>query len=56
MGDPELPGKLDTPGEVIRGSWIPEKDALEPTNWRMEWTNKLQARLVTPTNLRGTWI
>ena len=46
-------GWVDASREGVGGGWLLGKDALEPTNWRLEWPDKLWARLVTPTNPRG---
>ena len=43
-------GWVDASREGVGGDWLPGKDALEPTIWRLEWPNKLRARMVTPTN------
>ena len=53
MGDPKFLGWADASGEGVRGSWIPGKDAPEPTIWRLEWIKKLHARLITLKNLGG---
>ena len=53
MGDPGFMGWLDASGEGAEGGWLPGKDTLEPTIWRLEWPKKLQAWLITPTNPEG---
>ena len=53
MVDPKFLGWVDASGEGVGGGWLPGKDALEPTFWRLEWPNKLWTRLVTPTNSGG---
>ena len=53
MGDPEFLGWIDVSVEGVGGGWLPGKDALESTIWRLEWPNKLRARLITPTNPGG---
>ena len=56
MGDPKFLGWVDASGEGVGGGWIPVKYSLEPTIWRLEWPNKLRARIITPTNPGGAWI
>ena len=53
MGDPEFLGWVDASGEGVGGGWLPGKDSLEPTIWRLEWQKKLGARLINPTNPGG---
>ena len=53
MGEPEFLVWVDKSEKGVVGSWLPGKDALEPTLWRLEWPKKLQARLITPTNPGG---
>ena len=53
MGDPELLGWLDASGEGVGGGWLPGKDVLEPTIWRLEWPKQLWARLITLKNSGG---
>ena len=57
MGDPEYLGWVDASGEGVGGGWIPGKNALDPTVWRLEWPMKFWARLIMPTNPGGgAWI
>ena len=53
MGDPEFLVWVDASEEAVGGVWLPRKDSLEPTIWRLEWPNKLRARMITPTNPGG---
>ena len=53
MGDPKFLGWVDASGEDVGGGWLPGKDALEPTIWRLKWPKKFWARLITPTNPGG---
>ena len=53
MGDPEFLGWVYASVEGVGGGWLPGKDALEPTIWRLEWPKKLRARLITPTKPGG---
>ena len=53
MGDPEFMGWVDSYVEGVGGGWIPGKDALEPTICFLKLTNKLQVRMVIPTNPGG---
>ena len=53
MGDPEFLGWVDASGEGVGGGWLPGKDALEPTVWRMEWPQSIRKRLITQTNPSG---
>ena len=56
IGDPKFLGWVDASGEGVGGCWISGKYALELTIWRLEWLNKLLARLDTPTKPVGTCI
>ena len=49
IGDPKFLGWVDAYGEGVEGGWLPGKDALEPTIWRLEWPNNLRARLIKQT-------
>ena len=49
MGDPKFLGWVDFSREGVGGGWLPGKNALEPTIWRLEWPNILQAGMITPT-------
>ena len=53
MGDPKFLGWVDASGEGVGGGWLPGKDALEPTVWRMEWPQSIRKRLITQTNPSG---
>ena len=53
MGDPEFLGWVDASGEGVGGGWLPGKDALEPTVWRMEWPDSIRKRLITQKNPSG---
>ena len=46
-------GWVDTSGEGVGGGWLPGKYTMEPTVCHLEWPNKLQARMITPTNPGG---
>ena len=53
MGYPEFLGWLDESGEGVGGGSLPGEDELKTTIWRLQWPNKFQARLITPTNPGG---
>ena len=53
MGSPEFLGWVDASGEGVGGGWLPGKEALEPTMWRLEWPQEIRRRLITPTNPEG---
>ena len=53
MGYPKFLVWVDASGEGVGGGWLPGKDALEPTIWRLEWPKKLWARPITLTNPGG---
>ena len=53
MGDPKFLGWVDASGEGVGGGWLTGKDALEQTIWRLESPNKLQSKLIIPTNPGG---
>ena len=37
MGDSKFLVWVDASGKGVGGGWLPDKDALEPTIWRLEW-------------------
>ena len=47
-GDSKFLVWVDASGKGVGGGWLPDKDALEPTIWRLEWPKKLRASLTTP--------
>ena len=53
MGDPKFLGWVDASGEGFGGGWLPVKDALEPTIWRLGLQKKLRSGLINPTILGG---
>ena len=53
MVDPEFLVWVDASGEGVGGGWLLGKYELEPKIWRLEWPNKLRARLVTSKNPGG---
>ena len=53
VGVPRVLVWVDTSREGVEGDWLPGKDALGPTIWRLKWPKKLRTRLITPTKLGG---